>query len=513
MLSSDNESVGDQRLKRIEEGFSRFDRTGGGDGHPLTLSELMATYRVPGLSLAVIDQFRVSATRGYGVLEVGSDRRVSPRTLFQAGSISKPVAAATALRLVEQGRLSLDEPVNSSLSSWKLPENEFTEREPVNLRRLLSHTAGLTVHGFPGHARDGAIPTLVQVLEGVPPANTERIRVVRVPGSEWRYSGGGYLVAQQLMMDVTGRSFPDLTKALVLDPLGMRDSSYAQPLVPSWIDASAGGTRMGGGVVPGRWHVYPEMAAAGLWTTAPDLAQFAVRVALARRGEDEGWMSQRTAEKMITSQAGPTTEPMFGDAEVPDRMGLGFFVGGPGRSDRFGHIGTNEGFQALLEMSSETGQGVAIMTNSSIGILVGLLLRSQVAREYRWKVPDAGGLIDAEGVTSWYLAARSKGAPAALALYDGAKSKGSVDPLRYRESLISLGYLLAFDGRLQDSVAVLERCVQENPEYWNAHDSLGEAYAFLGDRTSAIASYARSVELNPENVQGKAKLRELTSGT
>ena len=196
----------------------------------LDLSQLMKLYNVPGLSIAVIDNYKIVWAKGYGVRETGSSTPVTPKTLFQAGSISKPVAATGALYLVEHGILSLDENVNERLKSWKVPDNEFTKNEKVTLRRLMSHTAGLTVHGFPGYDANDQLPALVQIFNGEKPANTAPIRVDIVPGTQERYSGGGVAIEQQLMMDVTGKAFPALMRELVLDKIGMAESTYEQPL-------------------------------------------------------------------------------------------------------------------------------------------------------------------------------------------------------------------------------------------------------------------------------------------
>jgi CubicO group peptidase (beta-lactamase class C family) len=196
----------------------------------LNLAELMRAYNVPGLSVAIIDNFQIVTAKSYGVLAPGSPTPVATSTLFQAGSISKPVAAAGALCLVERGRLSLDENVNQKLKTWKVPDNEFTATEKVTLRRLMSHTAGLTVHGFPGYEGNAPLPTLVQIFNGEKPANTPPIRVDIVPGTKERYSGGGVTIEQQLMIDVTGKPFPALMRELVLDKIGMANSSYEQPL-------------------------------------------------------------------------------------------------------------------------------------------------------------------------------------------------------------------------------------------------------------------------------------------
>src|ERR1051326_5634145 len=195
------------RLRRVEETTVELPGEPGKAPQRLSPSELMKLYNVPGLSLAVIENYKIVDTKAYGVIAPGSTTPVTARTLFQAGSISKPVAATGALSLVEQGKLSLDENVNDKLKSWKVPDNEFTATQKVTLRRLMSHTAGLTVHGFPGYDVDAPVPTLVQIFNGEKPANTAPIRVDITPGTKERYSGGGVTIEQQLMIDVTGKQF------------------------------------------------------------------------------------------------------------------------------------------------------------------------------------------------------------------------------------------------------------------------------------------------------------------
>ena len=262
----------DQRIHRVENGLLP-EEIGKGESIPKwTIAERMTHYNAVGVSVAVIDHYAIQWAKGYGFLDKDSHQPVTTETLFQAGSISKPVAATAALHLVEAGKLSLDEDVNRKLKSWHVPENEFTRQQKVTLRRILSHTAGLTVHGFPGYAVDETIPTLVDILDGKKPANTAAIRVDIMPGTKERYSGGGYTIMQLLVTDVTGEQFPQVVKSLVLDKIGMRHSSYRQPLPPDWAKQAASGYYDNGSPVKGKWHVYPEMAAAGLWTTASDLA-------------------------------------------------------------------------------------------------------------------------------------------------------------------------------------------------------------------------------------------------
>src|SRR4030095_5111324 len=275
-----------ERIQRVENGLLPGVMIKG-QSATMKLAEHLAHYKVLGLSVTVINDGNIEWARGYGVVEKDGGKPVTPDTRFLAGSISKPVAALAALRMVEQGKLDLDEDVNLKLKKWKAPENEFTKAKKVTLRGLLSHSAGLTVHGFPGYEVDAPMPTLVQILNGEKPANTPAIRVDVEPGSRWRYSGGGYTVMQQLLIDVTGMSFPELTRELVLAPADMWQSTYENPL-PKSLEASAATAHgRSGDKVKGRWHIYPEMAAAGLGTPRSDLARYVIEVQCALAGQSK----------------------------------------------------------------------------------------------------------------------------------------------------------------------------------------------------------------------------------
>src|SRR6266851_3258161 len=446
------------RMERVANGIDPIELTKGKAPVRLDILKLMNLYNVPGLSVAVIEDYKIAWTKCYGVTEPGGTVPVTPKTLFQAGSISKPVAATGMLALVQQGKLSLDEDVNAKLKSWRVPENEFTKEQKVTLRRLASHSAGLTVHGFPGYDVDEKVATLVQIFNGEKPANTAPIRVDFVPGTDERYSGGGITIEQQLMIDVSGKQFPALMKETVLDKIGMNDSSYEQPLPPARAAFTAGGAYGDGKPVRGKWHVYPEMAAAGLWTTPTDLAKFAIEIALSKQGKSNKVLTQKTTQEMLTLQS-----KNFG-------IGFGLNAKHPGE---FGHNGADEGFQALLVMNADTGQGVALMADSDYGILVADEYLRSVAKEYAWKNPPG----PRSAYTQLALLARLKGLDAALAKYDELKK--SDDPKNRPEEHIlnGLGYEYFRAGKTDDSIRIFQKNVQEFPDSSNVYDSLGEAYA------------------------------------
>lgn len=334
-----------------------------------TLQERMKHYGVPGLSITVIDQQGLAWTRVYGLADRELGLPVKPDTLFQAASISKPVAAFGALSLVQAGRLSLQDPVNARLKSWRIPENDWTRQVPVTLAHLLSHTGGLTVHGFGGYAADAAMPDLLAVLEGAAPANSAAVRVDQLPGQAFSYSGGGYTVTQLLMSETEDQPFAQLMQQRVLAPLGMADSSFSQPLAPAQLARAAAGVLPDGRAVAGKRHRYPELAAAGLWTTSQDLARFALGVQRALDGHSK-LMSAALARDMLTERAG-------------SGYGLGFGLPQVDGEAYFAHGGWNEGFCATLMAHQQAGQGVAIMINANQPALMYELQRA-VAHEYRW---------------------------------------------------------------------------------------------------------------------------------
>jgi CubicO group peptidase (beta-lactamase class C family) len=475
------------RLRRVEATAAQVPVAANEKPLQLSLGDLMKAYHVTGMSIAVIENYKIVEAKGYGVIEAGSNTPVTTHTLYQAGSISKPVAATGALRMVEEGRLSLDEDVNQELKTWKVPENEFTTSQKVTLRRIMSHTAGLTVHGFPGYDVDAPLPTLVQVLNGEKPANTDPVRVDTVPGTLWRYSGGGVTIEQLLMMDVSGKAFPALMRELVLDKIGMSDSSYEQPLPAARAAMTAGGTHGDGTEVHGRWHVYPEMAAAGLWTTPTDLAKFAIEIALSKQGTSNRILSQKMTNEMLT--------PVMND------VGLGFFLDkdNPGQ---FGHGGDDDGFQALLTMNAATGNGVAIMVNSDNGSSLANHIVRRIAEEYAWKYkPQPEDPSD-----ELYLLAQLKGTAIALRRYDELKKQPhGVDEF----TLNALGYRLLYGGMEQDGVKVFQKNVQEYPQSSNVYDSLGEAYMKTGQKDLAIQNYEKSLQLNPKNDNAVRQLKKL----
>ena len=335
-----------------------------------TLRDRMASLHVPGVSIAVIHDGKLEWARGFGVSKMGGPA-VTTSTLFEAASISKSVTALAALHLVQTGNVDLDTDVNRYLRGWKIPGNEFTVQKVVTLRELLSHTAGVTVHGFPGYASDAPVPNLQQILDGLPPANSPAIRVDVVPGTIWRYSGGGYVVVQKIIEDVAGKPFAEVMRSVVLNPIGMMHSSYAQPLPKNKLSALATPYDADGNPVKGGPRIHPEMAPGGLWTTPSDLARFALEIQLALQGHSRRVLSTSLTHEML--------------APGLRNWGLGVGVGGDPRTPYFQNSGANPGYRCQF-VSYETGDGAVIMTNGDNGGQLAQELLRTIAHEYHW--PD-----------------------------------------------------------------------------------------------------------------------------
>ena len=361
-----------QRIERVENGLLPPAVVKGEKLAKMKLTDRMRFYKTPAVSIALINDGRIEWARGYGTLEAAGKETVTPETLFQAASISKSLTAMLTLRLVEQGKLDLDSDVNKRLVSWKVPENEFTKEQKVTVRRLLTHTAGVTVPGFLGYEVGETLPTLRQILDGKKPANSAPIRVDMTPGGKFRYAGGGYVILQQLIMDVSGKSFPELMQKTLLHQLGMVHSTFQQPLSPDLASRAAAGHLPNGQEIKGKWFVLPELAPAGLWTTPTDLARFVIEVQKSRLGKSNKVLSTASIKRMLTTEI--------------DDVAPGLFVDGQGSSARFSFAGANVGYKCRMLGYMNSGQGVVVMTNSENGAeLIAEIIRSVVA-EYGW--PD-----------------------------------------------------------------------------------------------------------------------------
>jgi CubicO group peptidase (beta-lactamase class C family) len=332
------------------------------------LVEEMEKNHVPGVSIAVVHGGKIQWAKAYGVMPP-SGPNVTTETLFQAASISKSVSAMAALTLVARGKLALDSPINAELKSWSLPENEFTAQHPVTLHELLSGTGGTSVIGFASYPRGDSLPTLKQILDGVPPANSGAVRVVITPGTEFRYSGGGFEIVQQAMEDASGEPFEALVRKAVLDPSGMHQSNFEQPISSSLLANAAYPVDSHGNWMVAGPPTLPELAAGGLWTTPSDIARWIIDLQKSLSGEAGHVLSPALARLMVTP--------------VKNGYGLGIEVKMVDGRLSFEHTGSNSGYQSMY-VGDETGDGAVVMTNSDNGFAVIAEIIPTLGKVYGW---------------------------------------------------------------------------------------------------------------------------------
>jgi CubicO group peptidase (beta-lactamase class C family) len=355
-----------RHLAAIERSLVPSDSAG---APPQPIEARLQHWHVPGVSVAVFGDGRIRWAKAWGTSDAVTRRPVTTRTRFQAGSISKPVTAVAVLQLVDDNRLDLEGDANVALRSWKVPHHAWSAVSSVTPAGLISHTAGISVRSFPGYAADAAIPTINQVLDGSPPANTAPIRVVARPGAAYSYSGGGYVILQRALMDLDGLAFEALMRKRVLNPLGMTASSFSILRADGRSEIASGHTAAGQRVQGGS-HIYPESAAAGLWSTPSDLARFAmaIQAALSAQDNHRSIVSRRSARWMISQNGTPT-------------QGMAFDLS----PSSFYHAGDTEGYYAAAVGGKDGHMGIAIMTNGAQGGHLMNEIIEAVAKEYSWE--------------------------------------------------------------------------------------------------------------------------------
>lgn len=358
------------QIKQIEENILPWVIINGSS--PITLKERMAFYGVNGLSIAVIKDHQMIWAKGYGFADKSEKRTVNENTLFQAASISKSLNAVGVLKLVQDNKINLDADINTLLKSWKFPYDSVSKGKKITIANLLSHTGGTTVHGFPGYTYKEAIPKTTDILNGKAPANTEAVRSEAEPGLQFSYSGGGTTITQLITSDITGQTYSEYMWKNVLKPMGMTNSSYDQPPLDSKKKLLATGYTTEGIEIEGKYHIYPEQAAAGLWTTPTDLSKYIIELQLSYKGKSNKVLSQKMVHTMFT--------PYLPKHEAA----LGVFISKEGSEYYFIHGGSNEGFRCQYLGSIESGNGVIVMLNSDNGGIMDEIINS-VANVYNWK--------------------------------------------------------------------------------------------------------------------------------
>ncbi|MFP2925524.1 serine hydrolase domain-containing protein [Pyxidicoccus sp. 3LG] len=338
-------------------------------GQPLpawSLKERMAHHHVPGVAIAIIKDGKVVQAAGFGVREAGTQDAVDADTLFSVGSVSKMVAAATTLRQVAAGKLELDRDVNTYLTSWRVPRAPTFAHDTLTLRMLLSHTSGLTVWGFEDFQPGEKLPSILQTLDGVKPAKNEPVRIDFEPGTRMRYSGGGITVEQLVLEDSTRKPLEALARAEVFQPIGMRRSTFVNPLPPKPGNIAKAHDKNGArAALPRGWEAFPEQAASGLWTSANDLGAFVAALIGSYQGKSP-FLPRPLAIQMMTEVS-------------PSLHGLGPRLEGEGQTRIFHHAGTNDSYRAWMEGYLESGDGMVILTNGTGGSMLRMEIRNALS--------------------------------------------------------------------------------------------------------------------------------------
>ncbi|BAO76433.1 serine hydrolase domain-containing protein [Winogradskyella sp. PG-2] len=357
-------------ISAIENGLIKNIQIEGDSIQKFNIKERMDYYKVPGVSISVVENGKIKWAKGYGFANTDTRTKVDENTLFQAGSISKPLAALSALKLYENDSLDLNKDVNFYLKNWQIPENKFTNTEKVTLEKLLTHTAGMTVHGFPGYQQTDEFPEIIDVLNGN--GNTAKILVDTIPGSMWRYSGGGYTVMEKVVEDVSGLTLDEYMSKNILLPIGMKNSTYLQPITKEWQNNISSAYDGNGKLIKGLWNNYPEQAAAGLWTTASDLAMYCIEIQNIVQGKEDGVLTRKTVDKMLTKHK--------------NDWGLGPSLQNQKDSLIFGHGGKNAGFTNDMKAYAYQGNAVIVMTNADNGGKLISEIKNAISNYYNWSL-------------------------------------------------------------------------------------------------------------------------------
>lgn len=358
----------EKRIKEVENNLASWVKI---EGTPSwTLDDKMKFYHANGVSIAVINNYKIEWVKGYGLADSSEQKPVTPATLFEAGSVSKSLNSLGVLKLVEAGKLELGADINDYLQSWKFPYDSLSKGKKITIAHLLSHTAGINVHGFYGYERGDTIPTLVQILNGEKPANSVPIKSQFEPGLRFDYSGGGTMISQLIIQDVTGQPYDKFMRDSILKPLGMDNSSFAQPPLPEKLDLLATGYYNDGKPVKGKYYIYPQQAAGGLWTTPTDIAKYIVETQLSLLGRSNKILTKKMTKRRLTPY-------------IDTAVALGVFITNKKGARYFGHGGDVEGFVSQYYGSMENGKGVVVMANTYNSALLDEIINS-VASVYHW---------------------------------------------------------------------------------------------------------------------------------
>lgn len=472
-----------EKIKLFETNLNHWDKT----KKKFTLKDRMTFYNANAVSIAVIKDYKIEWVKAYGFADVSEKRIATPQTLFQAASISKSINSLGVLKLVQEGKLNLDNDINNYLITWKFPYDSISKGKKITISNLLSHTAGLSVHGFGGYEIGAKLPTTIEILDGLKPSNSKAVRSVFEPGFKFEYSGGGTTISQLIIENTTGEKYEDYMLKNVLIPLGMSNSSFRQP--PAKDKESLLATAyINGKEVKGKYHIYPEKAAAGLWTNPTDLANYIIETQLSLLGKSNEILSKEMSEKRLNNN-------------------LGVFLNDFKGTKYFGHSGGNEGFVCYYGGSLENGNGIVVMTNGSNFKLVEEII-SSIASVNQWKNFPLEPIKESIALT--IKKECEKNIDKGIALYKNLKK---TQPNNYNFSnegeLNSLGYEFLQNNKIDAAIKIFALNINEFPKSANVYDSRGEAYFNKKEYLLSKTDYQKVLDLDPSNQNAKEMLLKI----
>ncbi|MGV0833137.1 serine hydrolase [Empedobacter brevis] len=473
-----------EKIKSFEHNLNAWAKT---KHKKSTLKERMNFYEVNAVSIAVVKDYKIEWIKAYGLADVSEKRPTTTETLFQAASISKSFNSLGILKLVEAQKLNLDQDINTFLKTWKFSYDSISKGRKINIAQLLNHTAGLSVGGFGGYEKGQALPSITQILDGAKPANSNAVRSIFEPGLKFQYSGGGTTVSQLILEDTTGEEYADYMLKNVLQPLGMKQSSFNQP--PSANKKNLLATGYNGKIeVVGKYHIYPEQAAAGLWTNPTDLAKYIIDTQLSLQGKSNKVLSKEMSIERLENN-------------------LGVFVQNYNGTKYFGHSGGNEGFVCHYIGSLEDGNGIAIMTNGRNMQLVNEIV-SSIANLNHWKNYPFESIKESISLTIKKVA--NKNIDKGIELYKKLKlTKPNDYNFSNASELNTLGYEFLRNNKIDEAIKIFTLNINQFPNLANAYDSRGEAYFDKKDYQASKADYQKVVELEPSNQNAKEMLLKI----
>ncbi|HEU4791440.1 MAG TPA: serine hydrolase [Flavobacterium sp.] len=482
-FNSFSQDVND-KIKTFENNLNHWDKS---KSKKWSLKERMAFYEVNAVSIAVIKDYKVEWVKAYGYADLSKKKLATPQTLFQAASISKSINSLAILKLVEEGKLGLDNDINNYLKDWKFPYDSISKGKKISIANLLNHTAGLSIGGFAGYEKGTKLPTTIETLNGVKPSNSNAVRSIFEPSLKFQYSGGGTTITQLILENTTGEKYEEYMMKNVLPQLGMNNSSFNQPAAKEKEILLATGYNIDK-EVEGKYHIYPEKAAAGLWTNPTDLAKYIIETQLSLLGKSNKILSKEMSVKRVDNN-------------------FGVFVNDFKGTKYFGHSGGNEGFVCYYTGDFEGGNGIVVMTNGRMPMINNEIV-SSIASLNNWKNYPLESKKESIALT--IRKESQKNIDKGIELYKNLKKNNTADYNFSDESeLNQLGYEFLRDAKIESAIKIFELNVNEFPNSANVYDSRGEAYFNNKEYLLSKSDYLKSLELGPTNQNAKEMLLKI----